>query len=644
MLIRRGTLRELWRRHGRPHGRPRLAAASDREFWQGADAGIRATILGESDRMRADAWPQPLLSQWAAYVRTGDRAAYEAANFTRNRRVRLAVLAAALDATPKRLSEAADGLWFKAEQTTWCWPAHDDAFARGLMVPDTARPCVDLGAGEDAALIAWSVLVLGERLDEFSPGLRDRLAAEVRTRVLEPFVVRRDWPWEGTEEHVHNWAPWIHSNLLPAAVAFADDELRAQVFALCVDGLDRYLAQLPADGAIDEGFGYWWQGAARAFDALALLDDLSDGAIRRALPSQLGGLAELARFPQRMRLGHGWFASFSDAEARADAGVAWHALFRAARLCGLDDVAAFAAAERSGPLCGLDDGVHAGLGRMLAELADREWAAAATVSLAAEPVSWVAEPVSWAAEPVSGVAEPVEAPEPGSLDGLGTPHASEPVLLSSIGLGIRSSEGITVVAKGGHNGENHNHNDLGSIAVAVGGIPLLPDLGRAEYTAQTFSDRRWELWNVRSDWHSAPMPRGARQLPGAQWRAELTAIEAGWTIELADAYPEADPWKRTVVLADGMLRVVDEGAAVADPATRIVVVCTGVPASVEGGLLVPGREGSPDLLLTHDTAGVEIETVEVVDPHLRTSWGDTVSRILFAPECGSRWEMRGEIR
>ncbi|REJ06833.1 hypothetical protein DY023_05060 [Microbacterium bovistercoris] len=641
MLIRRGALHDVWRRHGRAHGALRVAAASDRAFWDGADAGIRAVILDESDRLRHEAWPQPLLSQWAAYARTGDRSVYEAANFTRNRRVRLAVLAAALDPTEERLAEAADGLWLKAEQSTWCWPAHDDAFARGRMVPDATHPYVDLGAGEDVALVAWAVLVLGERLDEFSPGLRDRLAAEARARVLEPFVLRRDWPWEGTEDHVHNWAPWIHSNLLPAAIAFADDELREQVFVLCVDGLDRYLAQLPADGAIDEGFAYWWQGAARAFDALAVLDDLTGGAVRRALPAELSGLAELTRFPERMRLGPGWFVSFSDAEARADPGVAWHALFRAARLCGLDDVAAFAAAESTAPLCGLDHGVHAGLGRMLAELADQDWAAA-TASKVAQPVPWIAEPATEVAQPAAWVAEPVEAPA--FVDRGSSPNAREPVLLGSIGLGIRESRGLTVIAKGGHNGENHNHNDLGSISVAVGGIPLLPDLGRATYTAQTFSERRWELWNVRSDWHSAPMPCGAVQLPGAEWRAPLTCVEDGWAIDLVDAYPDAGPWLRTVTLADGVLRVTDEGEAVADPATRIVVVCTGVPVQTAEGLLVPGREGSPDLLLAHDAAGVEIETVEVADPHLLASWGDTVSRMIFAPASGSRWQMRGEIR
>lgn len=605
MLIRRGALRDLWEQRGSADAVMQVPASSDRAFWDGLDARPRDAILAEADGLRGEPWAQPLLSDWAAYARTGDRSAYERALFLRNRRIRLAVLAAALEPTEARLLEAADGLWLKVEQATWCWPAHDDVFDRGLRVPDVQHPFVDLGAGEDVALVAWAVLLLGDELERCSPGLLGRLGADARTRVLEPFL-ERDWHWEGTEDHVHNWAPWIHGNLIPAAIAFAEPGLRSRVVDRCVDGLDRYLAQLPADGAIDEGFAYWWQGAGRAFDALALLDDLAGGAITAGIRGgELQQLAELARFPQRMQVGPGWFASFSDAEARADAGTPWHVLFRAAGLCALPDTAAFAIAERDEHvLCGFDEGVHAGLGRMLAELRDLR----------------------------SGVLSDAPSSAP----------PREDVFLSSIRVGRRERAGLGVVVKSGHNAENHNHNDLGSFAVAVDGVPLLPDLGRATYRAETFSDRRYELWNTRSDWHSTPLPRGAVQLPGVQWRAGATAIDDGWRLDLASAYPGGDRWVRTVRLTDAGLSVIDESDALADPATRIVVVCAGVPVRRGDSLLVPGREGSRGLVLAFDPAEVEFETVLVDDAYLRHSWGERVTRMLFAPASGQKWELRGE--
>ncbi|GAA3939407.1 heparinase II/III family protein [Microbacterium soli] len=610
MLIQRGALRDLWSRTGDTARPPTVPRSADREFWDGLDGPARTTLLAEADRSRDEEWPGLRLSDWSAFARTGDRAAYERSLFLRDRRTRLAVLAAAIDPTESRLLEAADGLWLTCEQGAWCWPAHDDVFARGLRVPDGQHPFVDLGAGEEAALVAWSVLLIGDGLERVAPGLCERLTAQVRERVLEPFLARA-WHWEGTEDRVHNWAPWIHGNLLVAAMAFAEPDLRERVLARCVDGLDRYLAQLPADGAIDEGFGYWWQGAGRAFDALALLDPLTGGAIVASIRGgALRGVGELARFPQRMRLGPGWFASFADAEARADDGTPWHVLFRAAELCAQPETATFALAERGErPLCGLDDGVHAGLGRMLAELSDVRSGA------------------------LSGAGR-----QPGAV------AVREDVLLPSIGVGIRERSGVTVVVKSGHNDENHNHNDLGSFSVAVDGIPLLPDLGRATYRAETFSDRRYELWNMRSDWHSAPWPRGRVQLPGRRWRADAEAVDDGWRLDLTSAYPGGERWIRTVRLTGNGLIVRDEGDAIADPTTRIVVVCAGVPRRTGGGVLVPGRHGSRGLLLTFDDADAEFETVDVDDPYLHRSWGARVTRMLFAPASGTMWEMRGEAR
>ncbi|BDZ40435.1 heparinase II/III family protein [Microbacterium suwonense] len=617
MLIRRGALLDLWSHSEAADDAILAAPASDRVFWDGVDERTRLLIIGEADRLRDAAWPQPRLQDWSAYPRTGDRSAYEHALFLRNRRTRLAVLAAAIEPTEERLLEAADGLWLKVEQSTWCWPAHDDVFSRGLRVPDPRHPFVDLGAGEDVALLAWSTLLIGTELEQHAPGLRERLGHEARTCVLEPFV-ERAWHWEGDEGHVHNWAPWIHGNLLVAAVAFAAPPLRARVMDRCVDGLDRYLAQLPADGAIDEGFGYWWQGAGRAFDALAVLDTLTDGSVAaETRDGALAPLAELARFPQRMQVGPGWFASFSDAEARADEGTPWHVLHRAAMLCGLPEVAEFALAERAGreepSLCGLDEGVHAGLGRMLAEISDLS----------------------------SGV---VPAQHPASAPPAAQPRAKDGVFLASIGVGIRERAGLTVVVKSGHNGENHNHNDLGSIAVAVDGIPLLPDLGRATYRAETFSDRRYELWNMRSDWHSTPLPRGAAQLPGAQWRAGAAVIDDGWRLDLTESYPGRERWIRTVRVTDAGISVRDESEVLADPATRIVVVCAGAPERAGDGVRVPGRAGARDLLLNFEAADVQFETVEVDDPYLRRSWGERVTRMLFAPASARMWEMRGEAR
>jgi hypothetical protein len=96
--------------------------------------------------------------------------------------------------------------------------------------------------------------------------------------------------------------------------------------------------------------------------------------------------------------------------------------------------------------------------------------------------------------------------------------------LPDVQLLVARGAGLTLAAKGGHNDENHNHNDVGSVIAALDATPVLIDLGQPTYTAISFSDRRYEQWVVRSEWHNVPVVDGQDQQPGAQWRATDLAV------------------------------------------------------------------------------------------------------------------------
>ena len=101
-------------------------------------------------------------SRW----RDGDRDTYEQAVFARQHRLSRAVVMAAATLEDAWLDEVADGVTLLCEQSTWCWPAHDDTFvAHGSVVPTVTDPFVDLGAGEVVGQLAWLDHVLGAPLD-----------------------------------------------------------------------------------------------------------------------------------------------------------------------------------------------------------------------------------------------------------------------------------------------------------------------------------------------------------------------------------------------------------------------------------------------------------------------------------------------
>ena len=58
------------------------------------------------------------------------------------------------------------------------------------------------------------------------------------------------------------------------------------------------------------------------------------------------------------------------------------------------------------------------------------------------------------------------------------------------------------------------------------------------YTAKTFSDCRYELWNCRAMYHNVPIIGGHEQQAGAQYAArDVQEDVLGMALDLAAAYP-----------------------------------------------------------------------------------------------------------
>lgn len=593
--------------------------------WSSTDRQLLDSFVTRASRESATTdrpatpWPQPLFSQYTAYPLVGERLSYETAVGDRLARLsRAVVLAAAaedgvrLAAPHDPLAEVADGLWLLAEQSTWCWAAHDDAFHRfGTVTPSLDEPFLDLGAGEVASAVGWTVALLGDALDDRYPGLTDRLRTEAEQRVFGPFLDRDDWHWLGLDVDdadepavLHNWNPWILGNTIAAAAVLCTPDRAELVIDRAVDGLDRYLAGLPRDGAVDEGWEYWWNGAARALEAVETLDRLAGGHLA------LGGLdllPELLRFPLRMQLSADWYVNVADARPRGDRTLPFDLLHRWGRRLELPDVVEYATAHRDpdAPVAG----DRAGLGRLVRVCLDREWAVADARSAAL--------------------------PLPPSVD------------LPSIGLSLARehegrSDGLAVSLKGGHNDENHNHDDLGSVIVALDGVPAIVDPGRPTYDARTFGPDRYDIWCMRSDWHSVPAPRGLLQQHGSAFAARDRrggddGERASWSMDLASAYGLAahEHWRRTATLDRTASRVVIEDDWTLDDASGTVVTLMlwGAVTEVDDATLRLHRpvDGVRDLVLGHDAAEVVIEVVDLDDPMMRSSWGESLTRVRLVP-------------
>ncbi len=109
---------------------------------------------------------------------------------------------------------------------------------------------------------------------------------------------------------------------------------------------------------------------------------------------------------------------------------------------------------------------------------------------------------------------------------------------ASLDAGIFRRRHFCVAAKGGHNAENHNHNDCGNVIVYAGGLPILIDAGVGAYTKDTFSERRYTIWTMQSSYHNLPEINGCMQRDGREYCATPTTFsEDTFFCECHHAYP-----------------------------------------------------------------------------------------------------------
>lgn len=588
---------------------------TDRGRWEAVDPTDRAELLGIADVLTVDAWPVLLAADYAAYHRTGDRIGYEEPYFARRTRVAAAVLAAGLTGDDRWVRDAVDGLWLICEETTWTIPAHaTGAHRRGSALVDPADRDLDLFCAETGALLAWCDHVLGDRLDEVSSTVRPRLRDAVFTRVLEPFRTRRDWRW--LTEEPNNWNPWIHANLLACAMLIDPDP--HQVVTQVLEGLDLFLNSYPDDGGCDEGATYWGRAGGSLGDALGLLHDATDGRLDGFAHPKI---AAIARYLPGVQIGGPWHVNFADGSPLLTDRSIMQPLLRLGRHTAQHDVVTYALTQSrtEGPTQPLIDrlvSIQRVLGRLFDSSDDR-----------------------------NAPSDPHRTPDPHNTPDPSPPYPAVTWLPDTEVLIARERPGLTdglfVAVKGGHNAESHNHNDVGTIVVALDGVPRVIDLGVGTYTQQTFGPDRYAIATMQSDYHNVPQVNGYAQSPGRSFAAaDMESARADdrvhTTLDLASAYPtEAGlkRWERHIVLdrPGAVVTLTDNWRTTSDPELLVWHLLVHPHAVVEGGAIRVVSDLARDLLIHVDPDVVEVqaETISLLDPRLSVIWGNSVTRLRF---------------
>ena len=487
------------------------------------------TRLAEADRRRvlelAAAWrekPYPMLtaSAYLAFAERGDRAVFETPYFARRKKLIAAVTGYCAAPNEADLREAADGLWCICEESSWVISAHNcDAHPgaptpREKPLPDTEDAGLDLFSAQTAMILSLTLALMGDALDRVTPMLAERAGRELERRVLAPFQHRDDFWWMGvTRQDLCNWTPWIVSNvLLTAALRVPERRRLARLVDRGLRMTDRWLRCVPEDGGCDEGVGYWNMAGGALMDILQLMAGLTGGAMDFHTDAKLRGILS---FPAKMWLGGGWFVNFADCDAKPE--VCGERLCAAGAYLGDAELQKLSAALLLGPEADLRDTPQ--FWRLLNRLFSRDI-------------------------PKDGAARP-----------------AEDVWLPDLQVRLLRRGPLTLIAKGGHNGESHNHNDVGSFIVCADGEPEIVDAGNLEYTGKTFSAERYTIWNTRSRNHNVPLIGECEQQAGTAFAAAaVQGLPDGLSLELGGAYPE----EAGVVSCEREMRIDAEAVCVRD--------------------------------------------------------------------------------
>jgi hypothetical protein len=538
----------------------------ERAAWeQLRDQSVSRQIIEQAEQALREPTPVITASHYLAYFRDGEREAYGVPADRRRERLSLLTLAECLEAQGRFLDAIIDEVWAICEQSSWIIPAHARDYPHQLA--DPIIPIIDLFSAVTAFTLAETDYLLGDALH---PAVRVRIRHEVARRSTEAFLARDDYPWLGNHgEHIHNWLPVCAGATACAALYLEQDTERlAAAVEKAIDGMQRYLDSFGADGACIEGVGYWETGFFY-FTAFAhLLYERTAGRIDLFDNPQA---QRIAAFPAQVALSPGQFVTFSDMSlGRRPQSALLH--FLAWRY----DLPALAALDNGSPHQRTLTRRHPP-----EKLRDLFW----------YPVD---------VQPAY-VTPALSAYLPNAQWLIARVAPSDP-------------DGLVLAAKGGHNDEPHNHNDIGSFIVHWRGESLIADLGAGRYVRDYFHDeQRYTFLQTRSRGHSVPLVNECEQQAGASFRAtDIRHIvqTTSDTIEmhLSQAYPasaDLSCLRRRITLyrsgEHGYVELSDQ------------VTFRTLPGMLESALIsfAPATEPQPGIILIHGTHGKLLITYNV---------------------------------
>lgn len=584
----------------------------DRAAWEALPEQKRTKTIAAGEAYLGYDWPIVKATMYLEFTRTGDRTKDAAVTSERRKAFQSLMLAELMEGEGRFMDDLINGVFAFCEQTYWGASAHfylygfEGSIATPTTVlPDLDNPIIDLVVGDIAADLAWAYHFFKEPFDAISPVIAQRLKSELEQKVLHPFYDRYDYWWitGWGEGRVNNWTPWCNYNLLTTILLIEEDPVKKRdAIYKTMESVDLFINVYPDDGSCSEGPGYWAHAGGKMFDYLELLDTYLTDGVGAVFDHDL--IKNMGRYIYRSYISSGdYYINFADAAFRIN--------HHPGRI--------FQYGQR------IEDAAMVSFAAFLMENSDFQTKPAS--GRIGESMRDLFDLKGW---------QEIKAEEP-LIGQYYFPNLDAAIVRDREG----TNEGFYFAAKGGSNGEQHNHNDVGSFMLFYDGQPILLDIGVGTYTRETFSPDRYSIWTMQSNYHNLPLINGVGQSPGANFRAINSDFNskgntATYTTDISKAYPSeagVSEWIRTYTLNRGTkFTIQDRFTLTENRGGTALHFMTGLPTRIVrpgilefigDGFVMQGKY-DPNLL------EASIEPIVLEDPRLIQSHGNQLSRIVLA--------------
>ena len=598
LLQKKATVNELLSMLSNKSEWIKYPAYQDRKGWDAYTGNLKLKLIQDGEKNLNYTWKVIKATDYLEFEKSGNRTIMENPFGQNNNALSSLLYAELAEGKGRFMNQIINGIWHTCEMSTWVLSAHLPVQKSKRSLPDIKEEIIDLTSGDLGSFLSWTWYFMHDELDKVNPSIAAKLKSKIQQRILVPYMSRDDYWWQALNYKpgmmVNNWNPWCNFNVLTCFLLLEENPANlAKAVYKTMRSTDQFINYVKEDGACEEGPSYWGHAAGKMYDYLQLLHDATKGKLSIFDEPIVKNMGE---YIARSYVGNGWVVNFADASAKGGGNPGL--IFRYGKAVNSNGMQSFANYLLGGKTQWTDINESRDFFRTMENIKTASDIFSVKPSLLSEKFSWY-------------------------------PNTEFCYM--------KNNNNFFFAAKGGYNNESHNHNDVGTFSLYIDTLPVFIDAGVGTYTRQTFSDERYTIWTMQSDYHNLPMINGMPQKFGAEYKSanvKFDEAHSEFSMNIANAYTKETAvvdWNRKYTLTEKSLFIEDqfELNALKSP-NKIHFMTWAKPVIANNGVVILQKSGK-QVNMKYDASifDLQIEPVILSDTRLSNVWGSEIYRMVF---------------